>query len=97
MTNKRLFIVIFALASVGLLSSISIFYQRLTNKEIPPQSNLEELKIKLAASEDQIRIIVGENNALRSKVTKLNDKLDGLYIKLDDITINEQEAESIKS
>lgn len=83
MTNKRVFVTIFIVAVIGLISSANLFYQHLKSTENNKEISINELKQKLSASEKQLRIIVGENHALRSEIVKLNSKLDNLYAKID--------------
>lgn len=97
MTNKSLFIIIFVICVIGLVTGINIFYQQVINPSQSNELNVSLLKEKLKASEDQIRIISNENGVLRSELYNLKNKLDKLYSNLDNLNLDEeQEKYSIK-
>lgn len=85
MTNKSLFVTIFIIAIAGLLSGINILYQHLNSNIDNQEYNVAQLNQKLLIAETQIKIIVNENNKLRSEAKQLKDEINMLALKLDGI------------
>ncbi len=89
MTNKSLFIIIFVIFIIGLCTGINIFYQQVINPNQSNELSVSLLKEKLQATENQISIISNENGALRAELSRLKNKLNDLYGKLDNLDLDE--------
>lgn len=81
-TNKLSFLIIFAIASLGIVSLVTIFYNHLGNAAQTKTNSSTVINDQLVSAENQIKLISIENNALHNEIESMKVQIAELSTNL---------------